>query len=119
VNTYVVDVAYQMGKNETQVRFELGEGSKAIKQKQRQIQQLTDPVQIRNELRQLEEMRFVHAQLVLDWENFQAWRSERGLAHPAALSRVRREELTREQVRGLTEAEEYRLLEEIYGEDLP
>jgi len=119
VNTYVVDVAYQMGKNETQVRFELGEGSKAIKQKQRQIQQLTDPVQIRNELRQLEEMRFIHAQLVLDWENFQAWRGERGLAHPAALSRVRREELTREQVRGLTEAEEYRLLEEIYGEDLP
>lgn len=116
VSTYVVDVAYNMGKNEQQVYYEIGNGRRAISRKMRAIKQMTDPQQIQRELEELEIMRFTQAQMVLDWENFRAWREERGLSLPAANARMRRQELGREQVRVLTEQQEYDLLMEIYGE---
>ena len=119
VTSYVVDVAYGMGKNEEQVRYELRAGRQAINAKERQIRQLTNPRDIERGLQELEQLRFVHATLVLDWENFQAWRAERGLSHPAAVAQQRRLGLRSEQIRVLTEQQEYDILKEIYGEAIP
>lgn len=118
LSNYVVDVARNMGRNEEQVQFEIREGSKAIRKKEMQITEITDPARLERELHELEEMKFWHAALILDWENFRAWRMERNLPHPAAIRRVRDEGLRREQIRVLSAEEEYELLREVYG-DVP
>lgn len=119
LNSYIVDVAYEMGKSETSVDIELYQLDDAIAKKEQRITQLTDPQAIAQEYRELEEMRMVFAQMLLDFENFRAWREARGLEHPAAIRQFRQEELTREQVRVLSEEEEYELLKRIYGDVLP
>jgi hypothetical protein len=119
INSYVVDIARNMGRSEEQVQFEIQEGAKAIRKKEMNLREITDPVRLQRELHELEEMKFFHAALVLDWENFRAWRAERGLSHPAATRRVRDENLRSEQLRVLSAEQEYELLKEVYGDRTP
>ena len=119
INTYVIDVAYNMGYTEQQIDFQLQEGFKAIQKKARNITLIQDPARAARELHELEEMKFIQAQLLIDWHNFRAWRAARGLQHPAAVRLMQKQNLSREQLQTLTEQEEYELLRTIYGDELP
>lgn len=110
-----IDVAYGMGMTEQQILFNLLEGQKAIRRAERDATTIQDPNRLREQLERIEQMKLLWTQLRLDHARFENWRKVRGYEPRAGIRSLTRQGLSIRQLETLTELQERKIIEEVYG----
>lgn len=115
VSVRPVDVAFNMGYNQTGLSIAISEVGDQLKKQRRFIRTLTDEDDIRRAREVEMEMLQTYAMLRIDLLDVTRWAEERNIPLNRAIQRIKQEELSIRQIQTLTEEERFQELNEIYG----
>ena len=116
VNIRPVDVAYDMGYQQTGLSIAMNNAKTQMREQRAYIRTLTDEADIREAREKYMEMQQLYTMLRIDLADVTAWAEERNIPLNRAIQRIKQEELELRQIQTLTDEERFQELQDIHGD---